>query len=310
MTGSTHHNYQPEHRDDATPCHVTTSRLACRDPLEPRRVLAALAWTAAALTVAAAYWLLLAVGDAAEAPPVGEVSTVMVSARPAVPQPVPDLVRLPNASTFGVVVDAPPDVNRSQTPSGHVVHPTATVPVYSAPGGAAIAALPAKQVTSDTWVPVIAQEPGWLQVLLPVRPNGSSGWLSTQDTSLEHATSPYLVSVDRSSFQLTLHRDGVLIGRWTIGIGKPGAETPPGRTFLLASLVDPHQRFSPVILPLGTHSASLETFGGGPGTTGIHGWPTPDVFGKPSSDGCVRIPADALQRLSTEVPLGTPVLID
>ncbi len=242
--------------------------------------------------------------------PADDTSTLVLSALPVAPRPVSDLARLPSATTFGVVVGAPTDLNREQAPGGHVVHPTRTVPVYSAPGSDAFAALPSMQISSQTWVPVIADEPGWLQVLLPARPNGSTGWLSTQDTALEHATSPYLVTVDRATFQLSLYRDGQHLGRWTVGLGKPSAETPRGRTFVLASLVDPHQRFSPVILPLGTHSTSLETYGGGPGTTGIHGWPSTDVFGKPSSDGCIRVPADALRLLSTEVPLGTPVLID
>ncbi|MFE5563357.1 L,D-transpeptidase [Amycolatopsis japonica] len=229
--------------------------------------------------------------------------------RPATPPAISDLASLPRATTFDVINEAPPDLERGQAPNGHVVHPTRTVPVFSAPGKDAIAALPPKQITSDTWVPVVAEEAGWVQVLLPVRPNGASGWLSTQDDSLEHATSPYLITIERNSYRLSLHQGGRLIGQWTVGIGKPTAETPAGRTFVLASLIDPTQRFSPVILPLGTHSASLETFGGGPGTTGIHGWPSQDVFGKPSSDGCIRVPADALRLLSTEVPLGTPVLI-
>ncbi|WP_233621518.1 L,D-transpeptidase [Amycolatopsis sp. WAC 04182] len=230
--------------------------------------------------------------------------------RPVAPPAVSDLASLPKATTFDVINEAPPDLQPSQAPTGHVVHPNRTIPVFSAPGKDAIAALPPTQITSDTWVPVIVEEPGWVQVLLPVRPNGATGWLSTQDDSLEHATSPYLITVERSSFQLSLHHGSRLIGRWTVGVGKPNAETPPGRTFVLASLIDPTQQFSPVILPLGTHSTSLETFGGGPGTTGIHGWPTPNVFGKPSSDGCIRVPADALRLLSTEVPLGTPVLIN
>ncbi|WP_235213492.1 L,D-transpeptidase [Amycolatopsis sp. MJM2582] len=229
---------------------------------------------------------------------------------PVAPPAVSDLAGLPRATTFDVINEAPRDLQRDNTPTGHVVHPNRTVPVFSAPGKDAIAALPSKQITSDTWVPVVVEEAGWVQVLLPVRPNGATGWLSTQDDSLEHAISPYLITVERSSFQLSLHHENRLIGRWTVGIGKANAETPPGRTFVLASLIDPTQRFSPVILPLGTHSTSLETFGGGPGTTGIHGWPNPNVFGKPSSDGCIRVPAEALRVLSTEVPLGTPVLIN
>ena len=225
------------------------------------------------------------------------------------PQPVDDLAALPEATTFSAVIGGPPDLDQGQIPSGHVVHPNQKVPVYAQPGGSAIAALPTQQISSDTWVPVIAEEPGWVQVLLPSRPNGSTGWLSTQDTTLDIAHTPYRIVVDRAAFRLQLYRDEEVVGSWIVGIGKPGAETPAGRTFLLASLQDSRQTFSPVILPLGSHSDSHETYGGGPGTTGIHGWPSTDVLGRPSSDGCVRVPADALHVLSTDVPLGTPVLI-
>jgi len=90
--------------------------------------------------------------------------------------------------------------------------------------------------------------------------------------------------------------------------GAPGTPTPTGRTFLLASLVPRQPSYSPLILPLGTHSDTLTTYGGGPGTVGLHGWPDPAVFGHAASHGCVRVPAAALRALS-RIPLGSPVMI-
>jgi lipoprotein-anchoring transpeptidase ErfK/SrfK len=57
------------------------------------------------------------------------------------------------------------------------------------------------------------------------------------------------------------------------------------------------------------HSARLSSFGGGPGTVGLHGWPDPAVFGQAISHGCVRVPAAALRVLS-RIPLGTLVVIE
>jgi lipoprotein-anchoring transpeptidase ErfK/SrfK len=108
---------------------------------------------------------------------------------------------------------------------------------------------------------------------------------------------------------MELFNQGRLQGEWTIGIGKESAPTPTGRTFLLGSFSDRKQKYSPVILPLGAHSPTLDSFGGGPGTVAIHTWPTDDVFGTRSSDGCIRVPSDALDQM-TEVPLGTLVLVD
>jgi lipoprotein-anchoring transpeptidase ErfK/SrfK len=113
----------------------------------------------------------------------------------------------------------------------------------------------------------------------------------------------------QGALNMELFKGGQRLGSWTVGTGKEAHPTPPGRTFLLGSFSDSAQRYSPVILPLGTHSTTLDSFGGGPGTVAIHTWPTANVFGTRSSDGCIRVPSDALHQL-IQVPLGTLVLID
>jgi lipoprotein-anchoring transpeptidase ErfK/SrfK len=146
-----------------------------------------------------------------------------------------------------------------------------------------------------------------VQVLLPSRPDASTGWLRADD--VERARTPYVVNVHLGSKSLELLRDGDSVGEWPIAVGKQATPTPDGRTFLLGAFSDPSQTFSPVILPLGTHSPTHDTFGGGPGTVAIHSWPTDDVFGTAVSEGCIRVPADALDQLA-EVPLGSLVMID
>jgi hypothetical protein len=227
------------------------------------------------------------------------------------PVPVaPELLeRLPEATTFGTVTDAPRDPDPDAAPSGLVVNPSRTVPVFATPGGQPIAALPATQLGADTWLPVIEERPGWLRVLLPSRPNGATGWLHNDPDVLDDAHTRYRIGADRARFRLTLYRDDRPIGSWTMGIGAPDAETPVGRTFLLANIHDTEATFSDIVLPLGAHSDTFTSYGGGPGTVGIHTWPTSDAYGAASSDGCIRIPPSALKTLSTTVPLGTPVLI-
>jgi lipoprotein-anchoring transpeptidase ErfK/SrfK len=111
------------------------------------------------------------------------------------------------------------------------------------------------------------------------------------------------------SRQLELIQDGAVVGSWTVAVGAPETPTPTGRTFLLGSIVDSNQSYSPLILPLGTHSDTLDSYGGGPGTVALHGWPDASVFGRAISHGCVRVPADALEQLR-QVPLGTLVIVD
>jgi lipoprotein-anchoring transpeptidase ErfK/SrfK len=302
--------HDPQGSGQPSDTHDDQSPRAARLPRQRAQLIAALIVLLAALLVTVLLLVPSSTHDGSSptaSAPVSELEPTSVTAIP--PQPVAAMTGLTEATTFTTIATGPPDLDQGRIPSGRVVHPNQKVPVYAQPGGPAIAALPPQQISSDTWLPVIAEEPGWVQVLLPSRPNGSTGWLSTQDTTLDIAQTPYRIEVDRAAFRLQLFRDEQLVGSWTVGVGKPGAETPAGRTFLLASVQDSRQTFSPVILPLGSHSDSHETYGGGPGTTGIHGWPNTEVFGHPSSDGCIRVPADALHVLSTDVPLGTPVLI-
>ncbi|MFY9927045.1 MAG: L,D-transpeptidase [Streptosporangiaceae bacterium] len=116
------------------------------------------------------------------------------------------------------------------------------------------------------------------------------------------------MEINLGAYRLTVLPAGRRLGSWTVAEGAPGTPTPTGRTFVLVSLAPPHPTYSPLILPLGAHSDTLTTYGGGPGTVGLHGWPDQAVFGHAVSHGCVRVPAAALRALS-RVPLGSPVMI-
>lgn len=222
--------------------------------------------------------------------------------------PGPDMAKLPQATTYTNLHGLPQDPDPSADTGGTVVHPTVALPVSATPGGPAVAVLPSTELGNPTWVPVVGTQPGWQRVLLPSRPNHAAGWITTGGGKLQTATSPYVVKVDTSTRRLTLLKSGQKLGTWTVAVGAAKTPTPTGRTFVLASLVPSKATYSPLILPLGTHSETLDTFGGGPGTVAFHGWPQKSVFGKAVTNGCVRVPSDALTQLS-KIPLGTPVLI-
>jgi lipoprotein-anchoring transpeptidase ErfK/SrfK len=192
--------------------------------------------------------------------------------------------------------------------NGTVVHPIAPLPVSATPGGPPVAVLPDKQLANPTWVPVVETKPGWQRVLLPSRPNRATGWIPAGGDKVKTARSSYVVKVDTSDRRLVILDSGRKVGTWTVAVGAAKTPTPPGRTFLLASLAPPKPAYSPLILPVGAHSETLDTFGGGPGTVAFHGWPDRSVFGNAATHGCVRVPPDALTALS-KVPLGTPVIV-
>jgi lipoprotein-anchoring transpeptidase ErfK/SrfK len=219
-----------------------------------------------------------------------------------------DLTQLPEANTFATIPDAAKDPQPSGATAGKVVHPKNDLVVYQSAGGKAIAKLPSIQMGSPTWVPVVAEQGEWNQILLPTRPNAAAGWVHVGSGEVETAQNDYVINVNRQAFSLELLQAGKSVGKWTIGTGKPEHATPQGRAYIMASIAETVNTYSPVVLPLSFHSDSLETFGGGPGTVGIHTWPNDSFVGKPNSDGCIRVPADALNRL-TKVPLGTLVNI-
>ncbi|AWS49128.1 hypothetical protein DKM19_42675 [Streptosporangium sp. 'caverna'] len=232
--------------------------------------------------------------------PVTPVTPVAVSAAQA--------ARLPLATTFARLREAPQDPEPFEPMDGVVSHPTAPQVVYAHPGGPPVAVLPTTELGSPTWVPVVQKQPGWARVLLPSRPNRSTGWIYVGGGGLRNAYSAYRVRVDLSAHRLTVFDAGRRLGSWAVAVGAPSTATPTGRTFLLASRAPTRPTYSPLILPLGTHSDSFDTFGGGPGTIALHGWSDETVFGRGVSHGCVRVPADALSVLS-RVPLGSPVMI-
>jgi lipoprotein-anchoring transpeptidase ErfK/SrfK len=214
--------------------------------------------------------------------------------------------RVPDATTFTTLSGAPADTMPDGATDGLVVHPTSPAPVFDRPAGHRFATLPTTQLGGPTWVPVVETSGDWRRVLLPSRPNGATGWVP--GTALTTARTPYTVRIDLTRRRLVLEKSARRAGRWPVAIGGAKTPTPTGRTFLMATLAPAKKTPSPIVLPLGTHSATLDTFGGGPGTVALHGWPDTSVFGKAVSHGCVRVPEGALKALS-RVPLGSLVFI-
>lgn len=199
---------------------------------------------------------------------------------PPVSVPASDLAKLPRATTFASIPAAPLDLAPFAPTSGQVLHPLSPQVLYAAPGKQPIAVLPVTQLGGPTWVPVAQSGQGWARVLLPSRPNRATGWIYTGGSSgsqLQIRSSAYVIRIQLGARKLSVDDGSQSLGTWTVGVGTSRTPTPVGRTFLLASLAPPHPTYSPLILPLGSHSNEFSTFGGGPGTIGLHGWPDPSV---------------------------------
>ena len=224
---------------------------------------------------------------------------------PAIPVPnVPKSVldRLPRATTDGKVADAPIDLTTAS--GGQTIEIARAMPGFAKPGADPITVIPGKQIGATTWLPVIRTRSGWAQVRLPARPNGATAWVP--EAGLNQARTQWAVTVRLGTGTIAVTKDGASKGTWPIGQGKPSTPTPAGQTFLVGGFVDPTQNFSPVIYALGAHSDTLDSYGGGPGTVAVHGWPTEVGREGHVSHGCVRVPGAAL-KVFAKLPTGTPV---
>ena len=158
---------------------------------------------------------------------------------------------------------------------------------------------------------VIEQDGDWLHVYLPVRPNGSSGWIRLSDVNL--ATTDYRVEVRLTEHKLLLHRGNDVVMETSVGVGREEVPTPGGVYYIKELLQPPTPggTYGAYAYGLSGYSPVLESFAGGAGVIGIHGTNEPETVGTDASHGCIRMLDEDITRLVEEfgLPLGTPVEI-
>jgi hypothetical protein len=71
----------------------------------------------------------------------------------------------------------------------------------------------------------------WLRVRLPVRPNGTTGWVPASTLGALRRLRTWLV-VDRARLRLRLIRDGRVIFRAPVGVGERRWPTPAGEFYV------------------------------------------------------------------------------
>lgn len=150
----------------------------------------------------------------------------------------------------------------------------------------------------------------WVEVLLPLRPNGTRGWVPADFLTL--STTPMRIAVDLSERRLRLFRAGRGVMNVPIAVGAPSTPTPAGRLFAIAETVPTNQPgafLGPYVLPLTGYSETLNEFAGGNGRVAIHGTSLPGLIGQAVSHGCMRMRNADVVRLAGAARPGTPVSI-
>jgi lipoprotein-anchoring transpeptidase ErfK/SrfK len=152
--------------------------------------------------------------------------------------------------------------------------------------------------------------PGWLNVLLPIRPNGASGWIKASDVTL--GTTDYEIRIEVGAHKLTLLKLGQPVLESGVVVGADKTPTPPGRFYVTDPLdlhSQPNAGYGVFALGISGYSNVLTSFKGGPGQLAVHGTNNPDQVGQNISNGCVRVPNDIIEQIAAQVQLGTPVTI-
>lgn len=149
----------------------------------------------------------------------------------------------------------------------------------------------------------------WLKVRLPIRPNGSTGWIKTSDVTLHQTTRR--LEIDPKAFRFTAYDGDQVLRAGKVATGTGGTPTPPGR-FFFTELVQPkdaNSAYGAYAYGLSGFSPTLTTFAGGPGQLAVHGTNAPGQLGSKASHGCVRVSNDDITWIAKNLGLGTPVVI-
>lgn len=149
----------------------------------------------------------------------------------------------------------------------------------------------------------------WLRVLLPIRPNGSTGWIKTSEVGLQ--TTTRRLEIEPQAFRFTVYDGGTVLRTGKVATGEGGTPTPPGRFYFTELLKppDPGGPYGAYAFGLSGFSPTLKSFAGGPGQLAVHGTNAPGLLGGNASHGCIRVSNDDVTWMANNLGLGTPVVI-
>ena len=148
----------------------------------------------------------------------------------------------------------------------------------------------------------------WVRLLLPRRPNGTSGWVVSD--VLRFRENPMRIVIDQSERITYVYRRGLLVLKVRNAVGTAQTPTPFGRFAIAEKIPAPPNGFlGPVVMPTTGFSEKLNEYAGGNGRFALHGTSLPALIGTRASHGCIRHRNDAILRISHLVTVGTPVVI-
>ena len=148
----------------------------------------------------------------------------------------------------------------------------------------------------------------WYRVRLPILPNNSTGWVRKSVLSdLTRSTRTSTSTCGKLTATLEKERQGRLQdARRPRHLVESDAARPVLRALEARRLRQPV--YGPLAFGTSARSPTLTDWPGG-GFVGVHGTNQPEILPGYVSHGCIRMPNEAILKLSRLMPVGTPITI-
>lgn len=190
----------------------------------------------------------------------------------------------------------------------------ATTPIYAQPNARAVKIARLRYSTEDGFPEVYLvlrsyvdteADRRWLQIRVPGRPNGRTGWVQLLRMGDMRTVDTFLHI--RRGRDATLKKNGRVIWHAPVGTGAPSTPTPAGNFWIREKFRGWGGIYGPYVFGTAAYSVLSEWPRGG--VVGIHGTNQPGLIPGRPSHGCIRVRNDAVTRLYRLMPIGTPLLI-
>jgi len=180
------------------------------------------------------------------------------------------------------------------------------------PGGEPKVRISAKtEWDSPRVLSVVERQGDWMAVLVPELDNGEVGWVH-DDQIARLDTVGWAIKADISKRVLEVERDGEVIRRLKIGVGRKDHPTPIGRYAVTdkPSVTDPGSPYGCCVVALTGHQTKLPEGWPGGDRLAVHATPDVSGLGEAVSLGCMRADPEDARWMMDQVPLGTPVFVN
>ena len=150
----------------------------------------------------------------------------------------------------------------------------------------------------------------WLKGRLPIRPNGTTGWVQQGALSELQPVNSW-IKVSTKTYRLSVIKKGKRVFSASVGVGQPQWPTPKGQFYIRGvhkGYGGKGSFYGPLAYFTSATSNQLTDWPGG-GLVGVHGTSQPGLIPGKISHGCVRMKNADILKLEKLMSVGTPVTI-